>query len=81
MENNTKVEGEGETYLKPNWMEEYKLGSCRGWILGIYLPVSKVHQSKQPRFCLLFVVEVVSRKAASVQAAGPVRGAILSVAD
>ena len=34
-----------------------------------YLPVSKVHQSKhltaQRRFCLLFVVEVVSRRAAA----------------
>ena len=51
-------------------MEEYKLGSCRGWILGIYLPVSKVHQSKQPRFCLLFVVEAVSRRAAACICAG-----------
>ena len=30
-----------------------------------YLPVSKVHQSKHLRFCLLFVVEVVSRRAAA----------------
>ena len=50
--------------------EDPKFGSYRGWMLNTwYLPVSKVHQSKhltaQRRFCLLFVVEVVSRRAAA----------------